>query len=102
VWWADFSPTVGHEQRGQRPCIIVSTAVACRIPNALVQVVPCTTTIRALAWHPEVHIDGRRGVAMCDQVRTISINRLTGQAKATLSPAEIQAVRAALRLIIDI
>jgi len=39
---------------------------------------------------------------MCDQVKSISINRLTKPHTAKLRPAEIEAIKFALRQMIDI
>jgi mRNA interferase MazF len=39
IWLVDFSDAKGHEQRGDRPAIVVGSA------NGLIVVVPCTTTL---------------------------------------------------------
>ena len=39
IWLVDLSDAKGHEQRGDRPAIIVGSA------NGIILVVPCTTTI---------------------------------------------------------
>jgi mRNA interferase MazF len=101
VWWTDFDPQVGHEQAGLRPAIVVGTALACRLPNRLVIVVPCTTTNRGLPFHPGVSL-GRSSFAMCDQVKSISVDRLTKHHPARLSAEEIDAVKFALRQMIDV
>jgi mRNA interferase MazF len=101
VWWTDFDPQVGHEQAGLRPAIIVGTALACRLPNRLVIVVPCTTTNRGLPFHPGVSL-GRPSFAMCDQVKSISVARLTKPHPARLSAEEIDTVKFALRQMIDV
>jgi mRNA interferase MazF len=101
VWWADFTPQVGREQAGQRPAIVVGTALACRLPNRLAIVVPCTTTDRGLPFQPAVAL-GQPSFAMCDQVKSISVDRLTKPHPAQLSAAEIEAVKFALRQMIDV
>jgi mRNA interferase MazF len=102
VWWTDFNPKVGREQAGERPAVIVGSALACRLPNGLAIVVPCTGTDRGLPFHPPITLDGRRGVAMCDQVKTISTERLLRPHKARLTAEEIEAIKFALRQMIDI
>ena len=39
IWLVDLSDAKGHEQRGDRPAIVVGSA------NGLIVVVPCTTTL---------------------------------------------------------
>ncbi len=102
VWWADFDPQVGREQAGQRPAIVVGTALACRLPNDLVFVVPCTTKDRGLATQPGVPSLGKASVAMCDQIKSINRQRLVRRHKAKLAEAEIDAIRFILRQMIDV
>lgn len=102
VWWTDFDPQVGREQRGVRPAIIVGSKLACDLPNGLVSLVPCTTNNRWLPTQPEIHLDGKSCVAMCDQMRATSIDRLVKPHPATLSDSEVEMLRFVLRQLIDI
>ncbi|GAA4416245.1 type II toxin-antitoxin system PemK/MazF family toxin [Actinokineospora soli] len=102
VWWVDFTPQVGREQAGLRPAVVVGSALACRLPNRLAIVVPCTTTDRGLPFHPAVNLNGRPGYAMCDQVKSISVERLVKPHKARLEEAEVDAIRFALRQMLDV
>lgn len=101
VWWTNFKPQVGHEQAGLRPAIVVGTAFACLIPNQLAFVVPCTTADRQLPFHPPVASLGRPSFAMCDQLKSISRQRLARRHPARLEPGEIGAIRFVLRQMID-
>jgi mRNA interferase MazF len=75
-----FSPTEGHEQAGDRPALIVSNDELNNSRSERVTVIPITSTIKGLPMH--VAIAGgtagldRSGVVLCDQVRTVSTNRL--------------------------
>lgn len=101
VWWTDFDPQVGQEQAGRRPAIVVGTTLACSLPNRLVIVVPCTTRNRGLPFHPAVSLE-QPSFAMCDQVKSISVNRLTKPHVAKLPATEIDAIKFALHQMIDI
>jgi mRNA interferase MazF len=101
VWWTDFDPQVGQEQAGRRPAIVVGTTLAGSLPNRLVIVVPCTTKNRGLPFHPAVELD-QPSFAMCDQVKSINVNRLAKPHIAKLRTTEIEAIKFALRQMIDV
>lgn len=101
VWWVDFNPQIGREQAGLRPAIVVGTALACQLPNQLAFVVPCTTTDRKLPLHPAVDSLGQPSFAMCDQLKSVSRQRLTRRHRARLPREEIDAIKFALRQMID-
>lgn len=101
VWWTDFDPQVGREQAGLRPAIVVGTRLACQIPNQLAFVVPCTTTDRGLPFHPPVTSLERRTFAMCDQVKSISRNRLMRRHRTSLRGEDIKSIQFVLRQMID-
>ena len=101
VWWADFDPQVGREQAGPRPAIVVGTAFACQLPNQLAFVVPCTTTDRQLPFHPQVTALERPTFAMCDQLKSVSRERLRRRHSTRLAPEDVSAIRFVLRQMID-
>lgn len=78
VWLVDFGRTVGREQAGLRPALIVSPARFNEGP--LVFAVPFTRSNRGTPLH--VRIDPPDGglrsasFAMCDQLRALSVRRL--------------------------
>ncbi len=77
VWWANLDPAKGHEQRGRRPVVVIGSALACSLPNGLVIVIPTTTTTFPVPYRVEVTLDaGRTSFAMCEQVKSISVERL--------------------------
>jgi mRNA interferase MazF len=104
VWWVQFNPQLGHEQAGRRPAIVVGTALACRIPNNLALIVPCTHTDRDLPWQPEITLGTDHGVAMCDQMKAIDRRRLK-QRHSCGSIADLderEAITRALRELVTI
>ncbi|MGL5829391.1 MAG: type II toxin-antitoxin system PemK/MazF family toxin, partial [Angustibacter sp.] len=64
---------------GRRPGIILGSRLSCDIPNNLVLIVPCTRTDRRLPWQPRIALGDQPGVAMCDQLKSIDVARLTTQ-----------------------
>lgn len=102
VWWVDFNPQLGREQAGRRPAIVVGSPLACSLPNGLVIVVPMTTRDRGLPFHPAVRLGDTTGYAMTDQIKSISTQRLKKPHPDQPSPEDIQAVKFALRRMIDL
>lgn len=101
VWWADFDPQVAREQAGLRPAIVVGTAFACQLPSGLAFVVPCTTTDRQLPFHPQVTALERPTFAMCDQLKSVSRERLRRLHSMRLPPEDVAAIKFVLRQLID-
>lgn len=84
VVWADFSPTRGREQDGQRPALIIaSNDYLESVPN-LVIALPVTTIDRNWPHHvrlagPELKLN-RASWALTEQPRAISRDRLARRA----------------------
>jgi mRNA interferase MazF len=102
----DLEPTLGHEQQGTRPCVVVSDAAVNsnqRFP--LIAVVPVTGTPAKGALYPAL-APGTSGLtkpstALVDQLRSIDkqrIRRRYGQ----ISSAELQAIDAGLCLYLGL
>ena len=80
IWSAVLDPIVGHEQGGSGRVVIVSIDSFNLLPHELCFVVPITTRDRGLITQIRLpaSTDGLNvdSVAMCDQMRTISLLRL--------------------------
>lgn len=79
VVFADLNPTVGREQAGTRPCVVVSSSDFTDVRRQLAIVVPCTTTRRD--WINHIELSGPTGLsaitfAITEQPRTISSTRV--------------------------
>ena len=101
-----LDPTVGHEQRGMRPCVAVSDPAANadqRYP--LVAVVPVTSTSGTGALYPPLSPGAsglaRGSYALIDHVRSIDkrrIRRLYGQ----VSDSELAGIDQGLQLFLGL
>lgn len=78
IWWVALDPTIGSEIKKTRPCIIVSmdvinqyrrTVLAVPISSAQKENPPITV---------KVTCQGKVGVAIIDQLRAVSKERLEG------------------------
>lgn len=102
----ELDPTVGHEQRGVRPCVVVSApAVNADQRFPLVAVVPVTGTPGQGALYPALQ-PGQSGLvkpswALVDQLRSVDkrrIRRRFGQ----VQPAELAAIDNGLSLFLGL
>lgn len=78
VWTVTLDPTVANEQRGTRPCVVVSVERFNVLPIRQAIVVPLTTRDRGFPHHLAVLDDGglaRSSWAMCEAVRAVSVQR---------------------------
>lgn len=101
VWWTNFDPQVGREQAGLRPAIVVGTAFACQLPNHMAFVVPCTATDRKLPFHPQVTSLERPTFAMCDQLKSVSRERLVRRHPKPLASEDVDGIKFVLRQLVD-
>jgi mRNA interferase MazF len=101
-----LDPTVGHEQRGVRPCIVVSDPDVTddqRFP--LVAVVPVTGTPGIGALYPVLQ-PGASGLAktsyaLVDQLRSVDKRRIR-RVFGVVSATELRAVDEALALFLGL
>jgi mRNA interferase MazF len=106
VWLADLEPTRGREQAGERPVLVVSTDSFNQGGAQLVIVVPFTTRRRGLGVHVEVRppAGGLREVsfAMCEQVRSLAVDRLASSPLGSVPAPVLRAVEDRLRLLLEL
>jgi len=99
IWWVDFNPTIGSEQSGIRPAVIISNDVANQ-HSPVVTVVPMTRTVPKRPYPQNVSVPANRplpdaSTIYCGQVRTVSKQRLRDY-RGDLEPEHLEAVNAAL------
>lgn len=102
----ELDPTVGREQRGVRPCIVVSDPVINedqRFP--VLCVVPVTGTLGEGALYPRLSPSGsgltKESCALVDHLRSIDKRRIR-RVYGALPDEELAAVDEALRLFLGL
>src|SRR5436190_15344403 len=104
VWYADLGTTMGHEQAGERPVLVVSDNRFNRSSAGLVIVLPITTTHRGLPAHvPILPPEGgvmRPSVVLCDAIRSVSKQRLS-ERWGPVSGATLTRVEDCMRLLLS-
>lgn len=90
VWLAALDPTVGSEIQKTRPCVVVSP-VEMNAHLRTVIVVPMTTGSRPAGFRIPLTFQGKTGLMLLDQIRTLDKSRLIKKMgtiqKLTLSKA---------------
>ena len=107
IWLADLGAAFGHEQSGQRPVLVVSDDAFNAGLAGLVMVVPLTSkTTKSKNIRAHIRLGPPEGglktpsVILCDQLRTISKDRLGKAPWGTISALTQSEVELALRALL--
>lgn len=105
VWRTNLDPTLGHEQSGKRPCLVVSDNKLNHSRAELVVVVPITTREKRIPSHVKVPA-GEAGLSedsyiKCEEVRCISTQRLD-RPLGKITPETMQRVEEWIRVILGL
>jgi mRNA interferase MazF len=105
VYYVDLGQPVGHEPAFRRPAVVVSVDIFNNGPGGLVVVVPITTAGYGLRSHVELEPESsgldHTSYARCDQLRVVSVERLSSR-QTIIGPDQMQAVDQALRFVLDL
>ena len=75
IWLAVLDPTVGSEIRKTRPCIVISPPEMHDYLRTAI-VAPMTTGNRPAPFRVPITFEGKRGLILLDQIRTVDKARL--------------------------
>ena len=87
VWLVALDPTVGSEIRKTRPCVIISPPEMHDFLNTVI-VAPLTTGARPAPYRIAITFEGKQGLILLDQLRTLDKIRLIKRL-ASISPATL-------------
>lgn len=76
VWWVHLDPTMGSEIAKSRPCVIISNDVMNKLRRTVVVVPLSSSPQAAVPLLVPVQCDGRKVVAVTDQIRAVAKLRL--------------------------
>ena len=68
--WMSFDPSLGHEQKGRRPALVVSSGDFNKA-TGMVYVCPVTTTDKKYLHHLPIDSYKVEGFVMCEHLRSI-------------------------------
>ncbi|GBE66710.1 mRNA interferase [Mycobacterium sp. MFM001] len=105
VYYVDLGQPIGHEPAFRRPGVVVSVDILNNGPGGLVVVVPITTASYGLRSHVELESEStgldRTSYARCDQLRVVSVDRLSSR-QGMLTADQMQLIDQALRFVLDL
>ena len=105
VWDLDFDPTIGREQAGGRPALILSVDIFNEGPAELVVAVPITRTQRKIRWHVPVNPPEGGLVAesfiQCENLRSVSKRRLK-RLRGRVSGSALRQVEDRVRILLGL
>lgn len=104
IYYADLSGTVGSEQGGLRPVVIVQNNKGNK--NApTTQIAPMTTRMTKHKIPTHIYCDDKclaaPSIILCEQIRTIDKSRLTKKI-GTLSQKDIERINKAIRISFEV
>jgi mRNA interferase MazF len=105
IWDLDLNPTLGREQAGFRPALILSVDLFNQGPAELIVVVPLTRTARKIRWHvavrpPEGGLTAE-GFVQCENLRSVSERRLKRQ-RGRVSAEMLRQVEDRVRILLEL
>jgi mRNA interferase MazF len=97
IWLAALDPTIGSEIRKTRPCVIVSPSEMHDYLRTAI-VAPMTTGSRPAPFRIPVTFEGKKGLILLDQIRTLDKRRLAKRLGA-VAPKTLSAALATLQMV---
>lgn len=95
IWLVALDPAVGSEIRKSRPCVIVSPPEMHDYLRTAI-VAPMTTGSRPAPFRVRIQFQGKSGLILLDQIRTLDQSRLIkrlGSTSATTLAAVLQTLQ---------
>jgi mRNA interferase MazF len=101
IWWIRLSPTEGSEISKTRPCVVLSANLVNERRRTVVIVPLSTSPQPAPPLLVPVSCEGRKVVAVIDQIRAVAKERLQ-ERLAEISQAELEAIELGIRRILEL
>ena len=103
VWKVDLDPAKGTEIKKKRSCVIISANHLNKWGYRFV-VVPLTSkkVNQIFPFEVPIFFKGKKGKALCDQIRTVDRSRLIKTKQGRLTSAEIDDIQEKLLATFDL
>ena len=91
----NLDPTLGSEIKKTRPCVVISPDEMNKYLNTIV-IAPMTTSLKRYPTRVAVEHEGRKGMIVIDQIRTVDKIRIL-KVSGKLTKSEIKACKDVIR-----
>ncbi len=99
VYLVNLDPTVGHEIKKTRPCLVISPDEMNHNIDTII-IAPMTTKSHAYPTRVPVKFDGKRGWIVLDQIRTVDSIRLVKHL-GKITKKEVSEVKRVIKEMVD-
>lgn len=99
IWLANLDPTVGSEIQKTRPCVVVSPAEMHDYLRTAI-VAPMTTGAQPSGFRVGLTFQGKTGLILLDQVRTLDKIRLVKR-MGCITPAKLKTLLTTLQAVFE-
>ena len=100
IFWVNLDPTIGHEIKKTRPCVIIS-------PDELnhnigtVMIAPVTSAIKTYPSRVVCNIQSKKGTIMLEQIRAVDKRRLLNKIEKLSAKEILQVKRVIKEMLVD-
>ena len=99
VVWLAFDPQAGHEQAGHRLALVLSPALY-NGKTGLMVCCPFSTQVKAYPFEVTALVDGKEGVVLSDQVKSLDWKVRRAKKKGTVPETVVAEVRAKIKALL--
>jgi len=99
IWLANLDPTVGSEVQKTRPCVVISPPEMHDFLRTVI-VAPMTTGSQSAAFRVALTFQGKTGLVLLDQVRTLDKMRLAKRLGA-VQPTTLQTILTTMQAVFE-
>lgn len=96
----DFSPTIGHEQNGIRPGLVIS-GTDFNNKSKLILICPITSTERGYFFEVKINTVKTKGVILSHQVKTIDFHARSGKVVDKVDKKVLKEVIEKVKVLMD-
>jgi mRNA interferase MazF len=98
IYWVDFDPVFGSEQGKRRPALVIQNNLG-NLTSDVTTVIAITSQVPSKRYPMHVHVTllGKPFVILCEQIRTVSLERVESEVIAELPPELMEQVEEAIR-----
>lgn len=101
VWWVRLDPALGSEIKKTRPCLVIGTNVLNERRHTVIVIPLSTSPESAPPVLISVTCEGRRAMAVVDQIRAVAKERLLRR-MGELTDQDVRAVEEALKVVLEL